>query len=193
MKAVPKVNTDGLYIEDELVGDTFSGVVPFYAEPDPIVFDPDAPEEVEKPEDDEEAEPEIAGYIVGVPVIAGLFLPKFDLAAWAAYIEDEENARTEYQALYDAWVQLPVEDREEAPKYVGPAMPELWGEGLSQEEIDELTKPQPAEPSELDLLKQRLSESEAENKRLAEESNANQLALMELHMLVLSVVSPDEE
>lgn len=29
MKAVPKVNTDGLYLEDELVDDTFSGVVPF--------------------------------------------------------------------------------------------------------------------------------------------------------------------
>lgn len=45
---------------------------------------------------------------------------------------------------------------------------------------------------ELDILKQRLAESEAENKRLAEESNANQLALMELHMLVLSVVPPNE-
>lgn len=31
MKAVPKVNTDGLYTEDALVDDAFSGVVPFYA------------------------------------------------------------------------------------------------------------------------------------------------------------------
>lgn len=30
MKAVPKVNTNGLYLEDTLVDDTFSGVVPFY-------------------------------------------------------------------------------------------------------------------------------------------------------------------
>ncbi len=29
MKVVPKVNTDGLYLEDELVDDAFSGVVPF--------------------------------------------------------------------------------------------------------------------------------------------------------------------
>ena len=29
MKAVPKVNIDGLYLEDALVDDAFSGVVPF--------------------------------------------------------------------------------------------------------------------------------------------------------------------
>lgn len=28
MKAVPKVNIDGLYLEDELVDDAFGGVVP---------------------------------------------------------------------------------------------------------------------------------------------------------------------
>ncbi|MGF6358084.1 hypothetical protein ABIE27_006049 [Paenibacillus sp. 4624] len=161
MKAVPKVNTDGLYIEDELVDDTFSGVVPFYAEPEPVVFDPDLIEQPEAPE--EEVEPAIAGYLVGVPVPAGLFHPRFDLAAWEAYQDAVQET-----------------------------FPDLWTEGLSQEEIDELTKPKPEEPSELDLLKQRLAESEAENKRLAQESNANQLALMELHMLVLSVVTPDE-
>ncbi|WP_091014766.1 hypothetical protein [Paenibacillus amylolyticus] len=68
----------------------------------------------------------------------------------------------------------------------------LWDENFTDAEIDELTKPRPAETSELDLLKQRLVEAETENKRLAGESNANQLALMELHMLVLSVMSPDE-
>ncbi|MET3937949.1 hypothetical protein ABIC22_000761 [Paenibacillus sp. PvP094] len=31
MKAVPKVNTDGLYLEDELVDDAFSGVAPFFS------------------------------------------------------------------------------------------------------------------------------------------------------------------
>ncbi|MGF6356172.1 hypothetical protein ABIE27_004087 [Paenibacillus sp. 4624] len=168
MKAVPKVNTDGLYLEDELVDDAFSGVVPFYAEPEPVVFEPDQVEQVIIPdEDEEEEEQEIAGYLVGVPVPVGLFHPRFDLAAWEAY--------------QDAVQEGPQE-----------TFPDLWVEGLSQEEIDELTKPQPEEPSELDLLKHRLAESEAENKRLAEESNANQLALMELHMLVLSVVSPDE-
>lgn len=184
MKAVPKVNTVGLYLEDVLVDDAFSGVVLFYAEPEPPVFDPEASEEVEEPEDVEEAEPEIKGYIVGVPVPAGLFRPKFDLKAWDAYLEEEEKARTEYQALYDAWVQLPEEDREEAPQYVGPDLPDLWIEGLSQEEIDELTKPQPEEPSELDLLKQRLAAAEEEN-------TMNQMALMELHTMLLSMM-PDE-
>ncbi|KGP80076.1 MULTISPECIES: hypothetical protein [unclassified Paenibacillus] len=168
MKAVPKVNTDGLYLEDELVDDAFSGVVPFYADPEPVVFDPEAPEQPVEPdvpeEDEEEVDREIAGYIVGVPLPAGLFRPRFDLAAWEAYQDADPQE----------------------------SFPELWNEGLSQEEIDELTKPQPEEPSEMDMLQQRLIEAEAENKRLAEESNANQLALMELHMLVLSVVSPDE-
>lgn len=181
MKAVPKVNIDGLYIEDELVGDTFSGVVPFYAEPEPVDYDPEVPEQ---PEDEEESEPEIGGYIVGVPVPAGLFRPKFDLRAWEVYLEEEEKARTEYQTLYDAWVQLPEEDREEAPQYQSPESPDLWIEVLSQEEIDELTKPQPAEPSELDLLKQRLAAAEEEN-------TMNQMALMELHTMLLSMM-PDE-
>lgn len=43
-------------------------------------------------------------------------------------------------------------------------------------------------PADYVELERRLSASEAENKKLAEESNANQLALMELHMLVLSVL-----
>lgn len=129
-----------------------------------MLFDPDQIEQPGVPdEDEEEAEQEIAGYLVGVPVPAGLFHPRFDLVAWEAYQDEPQET-----------------------------FPDLWVEGLSQEEIDELTKPNSEEPSELELLKQRLAESEAENKRLAEESNANQLALMELHMLVLSVVPPDE-
>ncbi|WP_419890730.1 hypothetical protein [Paenibacillus xylanexedens] len=60
-------------------------------------------------------------------------------------------------------------------------------------EIDgEYDEPTPDISQEVDLLKQQLAESKAENQRLAAESNANQLALMELHMLVLSVVSTDE-
>lgn len=182
MKAVPKVNTDGLYMEDELVDDAFSGVVPFYAEPEPPVFDPEASEEVEEAEDAEEAEPEIKGYIVGVPVPAGLFRPKFNLKAWEAYLKD-------------AWAQLPEEDREEALQYVGPDFPDLWIEGLSQEEIDKLTKPQPGKASELDLIKQRLVAAEERNEQLAGENTLNQVALMELHAMILNMYSdgePDE-
>ncbi|KQY87079.1 hypothetical protein ASD24_26755 [Paenibacillus sp. Root52] len=164
MKAVPKVNTDGLYLEDEIVDDAFSGVVPFYADPIPVIFDPDQSEQVPTPDEDkEEAEPGIAGYLVGVSMPAGLFRPQFDIAAWKAYQDEPQET-----------------------------FPDLWSEGLSQEEIDELTKPQPEEPSELDILKQRLEASEVRNEQLAAESNANQLALMELHMMLLGVVSPDE-
>lgn len=79
MKAVPKVNTDGLYLEVELVDDAFSGVVPFYAdpsEPEPVELDGESSDQTE------DVEPEIAGYIVGVPVPPGLFRPRFDLSIW---------------------------------------------------------------------------------------------------------------
>ncbi|MED4953418.1 hypothetical protein NYE69_01475 [Paenibacillus sp. FSL R5-0527] len=33
MKAAPKIGLDGLYIDDAIVDDAFSGVVPFYADP----------------------------------------------------------------------------------------------------------------------------------------------------------------
>lgn len=82
MKAIPKVNTDGLYIEDTIMDDAFSGVVPFYA--DPPASDSDLPPEadVEAANEQTERELEIAGYIVGVPIPSGLYLPRFDLAAW---------------------------------------------------------------------------------------------------------------
>ncbi|WP_145323014.1 hypothetical protein [Paenibacillus xylanexedens] len=185
MKAVPKVNTDGLYLEDELVDDAFSGVVPFYADPEPVVFNPEAPEQPagpEIPDDEEEVEREIAGYIVGVPVPAGLYLPKFDLKGWEAHLEEEVTARTEYQSLYDAWLQLPEEEKEEAPQYVGPELSDLWVEGLSQEEIDELTKPQPTEPTELDRLGEQLVQRELEALELKQQNEilGQQIVMREL-------------
>ncbi|MEN1985876.1 hypothetical protein [Paenibacillus hubeiensis] len=132
MKAVPKVNTDGLYLEDELVDDAFSGVVHFYAEP-------------ETPEEDQEEEREIAGYLVGVPAPAGLFRPRFDLEAWEAYQE----------ALKDG----PQEK-----------FPDLWSEGLSQEEIDELTKPHPVGPSEMDRIGEQLVQRELEALELKQQN-----------------------
>ncbi|NUU74181.1 hypothetical protein [Paenibacillus xylanilyticus] len=157
MKAVPKVNTDGLYMEDELVDDAFSGVVPFYAEPEPIVYDPEAPEQLEEPEEEEETEPEIAGYVVGFPVTSGLFLPRFDLAAWEAY--------------QDA-VEIDPEEK----------FPDLWAEGLSQEEIDELTKPQPVEPSEMDKIGEQLVQRELEALELKQQNEilGEQIVMREL-------------
>jgi hypothetical protein len=67
-----------------------------------------------------------------------------------------------------------------------------WQDGqavLDQALKDEVDKA--SRPADYVELEQRLAAAEVENKKLAEESNANQLALMELHMLVLSVL-PDE-
>ncbi|ETT33266.1 hypothetical protein [Paenibacillus sp. FSL R5-808] len=156
MKAVPKVNTIGLYLEDALVDDAFSGVVPFYAEVEPQA--PVVPEEAEQepaPEDEqpeETPEPEIAGYIVGVPVKPGLFIPRFDIAAWEVYQDDLQDAESDYRQAYDEWQTYPEDERGEPPAYVAPEMPTLWIEGLTPEEIEEITRPQPQEPTELELL-----------------------------------------
>lgn len=181
MKAVPKVNTDGLYIEDTIVDDAFSGVVPFYAEIEP---QPPAPED-EQPE--ETPEPEIAGYIVGIAVTPGLYRPRFDIAAWEAYQDDLQAAESNYRQAYDEWQAQPEEERGEAPAYVAPPQPTLWIEGLTPEEIEEITRPQPQEPTEVDLLKERLAAAESRNEQLAEESTINQFALMELHMMILEL------
>lgn len=161
MKAVPKVNTEGLYLEDVVVDDAFSGVVPFYADPEPVVFDPDQIEQPTEPdeseEDEEETARETAGYIVGVPVPAGLFRPRFDMEEWEAY--------------QDAMRDGPQEK-----------FPDLWSEGLSQEEIDELTKPQPTEPTELDRLGEQLVQRELEALELKQQNEilGQQIVMREL-------------
>lgn len=133
MKAVPKVNTDGLYLEDELVDDAFSGVVPFYDQ------------------QDADAEPtthEPVGYTVGVPLtVIGLYKPKFDLAAWQAYEGAVHEAQDAYIAALGEW-QAKGKDAGEQPVYVAPEQPKrLWTEGLAPEEIAELTKrPEPSQP-----------------------------------------------
>ncbi|MEJ9219568.1 hypothetical protein P4H46_15500 [Paenibacillus glucanolyticus] len=191
MKAVPKVNTDGLYIEDTLVDDAFSGVVPFYVEMEPQ--QPAAPDEAEQEPASEDEQPEetpepiLAGYIVGISVTPGLYRPRFDLEAWKAYKDAESAAKAAYKAEYDQWAALPEEERGEAPVYQAPLQPTLWIEGLTPEEIEEITRPQPQEPTEVDLLKERLAAAEARNEQLAEESTINQFALMELHMMILEL------
>lgn len=148
MRVVPKVDIDGLYIEDVIVDDSFTGVVPFYA--DQQVTADLQPEE----------EPQPAGYIVGMSVPAGLFKPRFDLAAWESYQETISIAENEYQAAYTDWFTLPEEERGEAPVYVQPKEPEFWVEGLTPEEIAELTAVPQQEPSETEQLKQRIADLE---------------------------------
>ncbi|MNN19886.1 hypothetical protein D3C81_1331420 [compost metagenome] len=128
MKAVPKVNTDGLYIEDTLVDDAFNGVVPFYDSEMILLLETDSTDNQERKGVDE-SEP--AGYIVGVPVPQGLFHPRFDLVAWEA----REKGDTSDQSSY-------------------------WIEGLTSQEIEELTRARPQEPSELERLQMELTNTQ---------------------------------
>lgn len=60
MKAVPKVDANGLYIEDVIQDDTFSGIVPFYT-------------------DSTDTASPVVSYLIGTAVPAGLYQPKWDL------------------------------------------------------------------------------------------------------------------
>ncbi|WP_025679085.1 hypothetical protein [Paenibacillus massiliensis] len=141
MKAVPKINTDGLFIEDDIVDDSFTGVVPFYELPDTA-------------QEDGTGEPLLAGYRVGYPVPAGLYQPRFDLKAWEAYQETIQVAEQAYQEAIQQW-----NGEGEQPEYRVPKQPELWLEALSEAEIAEL-KQRGQLVSETDLLKERLSDLE---------------------------------
>jgi len=131
MKAVPKINKGGLYIEDTIVDDTFSGVVPFYA---PLSELREYEQDEGSSADPSEIQPEIAGYTVGIPAPPGLYLPKFDLEGWNSREEGETREPSSY-----------------------------WMEGLTQEEIEELTKPHPQEATPLDLLGEELAIMKLQN------------------------------
>lgn len=171
MKAVPKVNIDGLYVEDTLMDDAFSGIVPFYIDPDPQPADPDEGEQEPSPEDEqpeETSEPEIAGYIIGVPVTPGLFRPRFDIDEWKAYRDAVDAALTEFQQAYDEWSALPEDERGDMPHAESPPMPDIWIEGLTPEEIEEITRSQPQEPTELELLTAVVEGIQQQNSQLQE-------------------------
>ncbi|MGG3310752.1 hypothetical protein ABER23_25390 [Paenibacillus lautus] len=187
MEAVPKVNIDGLYLEDMLMDDAISGIVPFYEEIEPQPpADPDEEGDAEgQPE--EEAEPEITGYIVGVPVMPGLFMPRFDIPAWEAYQDDLQAAESDYRQAYDEWQVQPEDERAEPPTYVAPEMPTLWIEGLTPEEIDELTRPQPQEPNEVDRLGSEIVARELEAMELRQQNEAQGAQIVGLELRLLSL------
>lgn len=164
MKAVPKVNTDGLFLEDTLVDDAFDGVVPFYADPPaPVLgFLPETDSEADD-QPEERAEPEIAGYIVAVPVPSGFFRPRFNLAAWQTYQDAVAAAQEKYRAASAEWSVQSEDERREPPVYVAPEQPQLWGEGLTPEEIEELTRSNPQNPSSTDLLGAELTSMKLQN------------------------------
>lgn len=187
MKAVPKVNTDGLFLEDTIVDDAFSGVVPFYA--DSPAPEPDLSPEIddEEAEEQPEEEQDPAGYIVGVPVPAGLYLPRFDLAGWQAYQDAVAAANDDYQAAYAEWANQPEDERGQPPAYTAPTQPELWSEGLTPEEIEALHPSQV--PTELELLQAENTELKLALAELAEAQEADktemQLAMAELAELLV--------
>lgn len=141
MKAVPKINTACLFIEDDIVDDSFTGVVPFYELP-------------EKANEDSTGEPLLAGYTVGYPVPEGLYMPRFDLKTWETHQEAVQQAEQAYQEALQQW-----NGEGEQPEYRVPKQPELWLEALSEAEIAELQQPGQL-VSETDLLKERLSDME---------------------------------
>ncbi|EGG33323.1 hypothetical protein [Paenibacillus sp. HGF5] len=190
MKAVPKVNTDGLYIEDTIVDDAFSGVVPFYSYmeqgiPDILITTKD----VNKPKGEAPNEPEttISGYIIGIPVTPGLFRPRFDLAAWNAYEAAVSTAQDSFQQALSKWHALPEEQRGDMPVLESPAQPIFWVEGLTSEEIEELTRPQSVEPNEMDRLGSEMVTRELEALELRQQNDAQGAQIVGLELRLLSL------
>ncbi|AZH28366.1 hypothetical protein [Paenibacillus sp. M-152] len=190
MRAVPKVNANGLYLEDELVDDTFSGIVPFYSLSSPTLSDTNQQLDTHRLADSRSSttdgtnsESILAGYTVGIPVPSGLYQPRFDIQGWLTY-EAEYNQKlieaqkaldqlnNESQALFqkqhDEWRNKPENERGAEPIYPAPTFktPErrdpatFWSEGLSDEAIKELTQKAEQQPSETDQLKQRIADLE---------------------------------
>ncbi|KAF6584860.1 MULTISPECIES: hypothetical protein [Paenibacillus] len=190
MKAVPKVNTNGLYLEDELVDDTFSGIVPFYTPFSPTLSDTNQQlathrlaDSSSSTTDGTSSESIPAGYTVGIPVPSGLYHPRFDIQGWLTY-EAEYNqklmeaqkafdqlnneSQVLFQKQHDEWRSKPENERGDEPVYSAQTFtaPErrepttFWNEGLSEEAIKELAQIAGQQPSETDQLKQRIADLE---------------------------------
>ncbi|KOR82518.1 hypothetical protein [Paenibacillus solani] len=191
MKAAPKVNTEGLYLEDALVDDTFSGIVPFYSDSKPgkpevvltIIGDGTQSDD----ESPREYETNITGYIVGIPVTPGLFRPCFDLAAWSAYRAAVSEAQDSYQEAFSKWQALSEVGRGEMPALESIPMPDFWIEGLTSEEIEELTRSQPAEPNELDRIGAEMVTRELEALELRQQNEAQGAQNVGLELRLLSL------
>ncbi|MGW9526626.1 hypothetical protein ACWHAM_02530 [Paenibacillus terrae] len=190
MKAVPKVNTDGLYLEDELVDDAISGVVPFYTQSPLMLYDADQQLDTYQLTDDSSSaidktnsENIVAGYTVGIPVPSGLYHPRFDIQGWLTYeaeynekLAEAQNAydqlskesQASFQKLHDDWQSKSENERGDEPVYLAQTFMALerrdpttfWSEGLSQKAIKELTQKTEQQPSETDQFKQRIADLE---------------------------------
>ncbi|QYK66026.1 hypothetical protein [Paenibacillus sp. S02] len=190
MKAVPKVNTNGLYLEDELVDDAFSGVVPFYTPSSPTLSDTNQQLDTYQHTNSSSStingtnsESILAGYTIAIPVPPGLYHPRFDIQGWltyeaeynqkmieaqGAYEQLNKESQATFQKLHDEWQSKPDNERGDEPVYFAQTFtaPErrdptaFWNEGLSAEAIKELTQKTEQQPSETDQLKQRIADLE---------------------------------
>lgn len=117
MKEAIRIDTNGFYVEPELVTPDTNGVIAIYETP--TLYDM---------EEQESPEPVLVGYRVAIPVPPGLYKPRFDLAAWETYNAPQVHE----QDVNGQPVPLPRPDVQ------------LWVEGLTQEEIDAIRDaPQP--------------------------------------------------
>jgi hypothetical protein len=190
MKAVAKVNTDGLYLEDELVDDAFSGVVPFYTPSSLTLSDTNQQLDTYQHTNSSSStingtnsESILAGYTIAIPVPPGLYHPRFDIQGWltyeaeynqkmieaqGAYEQLNKESQAAFEKLHDEWRNKPENERGDEPIYSAMAFtaPErrdpttFWSEGLSEEAIKELTQKAEQQPSETDQLKQRIADLE---------------------------------
>ncbi|MBP1175043.1 hypothetical protein JOE49_002295 [Paenibacillus sp. PvR133] len=190
MKAVPKVNIEGLYLEDELVDDAFSGVVPFYTPSSLTLSDTNQQLDTYQHTNSSSStingtnsESILAGYTIAIPVPPGLYHPRFDIQGWltyeaeynqkmieaqGAYEQLNKESQAAFQKLHDEWQNKPENERGDEPVYFAQTFtaPErrdpttFWSEGLSAEAIKELTQKAEQQPSETDQLKQRIADLE---------------------------------
>lgn len=164
MKAVPKVNTDGLYIEDELVDDAFSGVVPFY-------------------NTDSENKEIIEGYIVGVSPPPGLFQPLFNIKLW-----ESTGDKTIHNNLWTEGLTQEEMDRLTQPPLKIPSDLDLLGEQLVAHELSSLQLKQQNE-----ILGNQIVQRELENETLRMQNEALGAQIVGVELRLLSVEMKGEQ
>ncbi|OME22217.1 hypothetical protein BSK63_31240 [Paenibacillus odorifer] len=117
-----------------------------------------------------------------------MYHPRFDLFTWNAYQDAVLEAQSDYVYAMQDWRERWAEGEEQGPEpvYTPPAQPDnLWVEGLTPEEIAELTKPSAA--TELDRIGAELVLRELETLDLRNQNEAlgGQIVGLELRLLTL--------
>ncbi|MEC0212632.1 hypothetical protein ABEX47_13010 [Paenibacillus ehimensis] len=138
MKEAIIVDVDGYMTDVTLVADNVTGVFPYYYQPKPSVRVKEDIEGSRQPIS------EIIGYVIAVPVSAGLYRPRFDFSAWEKLSKSELNGNGEPGRI----------NFKKSPE------DNLWVEGLTSEEIDIIhnhsKRPSKEEKQELETLGDKL-------------------------------------